>query len=372
MVFQFAVMIFFIIFTMVIYKQLEYIRTKPLGFDRDSIVYFPGYGRYWEEFESLRHELLADPHIINVTKGFPPAFMSSGIADFSWEGKDPDQRVNLFHLGIKPDYIETLGMEMVKGRSFSYQYPTDRHNFIINETAARVMGLSDPIGRRMAYKGTMANMYRLHNEEGLIIGVVKDFHTGPLQTEIKPVVLHYSTVGFFVLAKVNPSSIPKALAFLEEKWEEFVPGRPFQYRFLDETLASFYTDEKKLGTIIRFSTLVAIMISCLGLFGIAAIMTEQRTREIGIRKILGATTVMIAVKTSRDFVKWVALAGVIAIPLALYTSNLWLHNFAFRDRPGIDLYILALLEALGLALFTVIFQTVKASRANPADSLRYE
>lgn len=369
---QFSFTIILIIGTTVIYSQLDFMRNKPLGFDKDHIVSFPGYGRYWDNYESARNELLQNPSILNMTKAFPPSATGMGITDFYWEGKSPDEEIVLYPVSVGFDYVETFRMEIIEGRSFSRDFPTDRLNCIINETAARVMALQSPVGKRFSYTGNQGYIYGFDNQEGVIIGVVKDYHSGSLHNRIPPIVLKYSDRGFFVNVKINSSDVSETLRFLETKWKEFVPGRPFKYNFLDETIENYYQNEQKIATSFRYFTILAIFIASLGLFGLASYMAEQRTKEIGIRKVLGATVSGIVLLLSKEFTKWVMLANIFGWPIAYFAMKVWLQNFAYRIEVGWWIFILSGILALVIAMATVSYQAFRAAVANPVDSLRYE
>ncbi len=371
-VFQFTFTVILLICVLVISKQLNYIDSKPLGYDKENIVYFPGYGKYWNNFDSIRSEMIQHPDIVNMTKGFPPRGPGNGMTDFSWEGKDPETKIVVHPSGIKFDYIETFNMEIVEGRSFSREYATDTLNCIINETAVRVMGLQDPVGKRIWYSGDQGYLYRFTNEVGKIIGVVKDFHIGSLHQNIPPMILKYSYQGFYVIARIKSENISGTLAYLETKWKEYVPGRPFKYSFLDEDIEGLYKSERKVMTIFRYFTFLAIFISCLGLFGLSLFMAEQRTKEIGIRKTLGASVPGIMLLLTGEFAKWVILSNVIAWPAAYFIMSKWLQDFAYRINIGLNTFILAGLLALLIALATISYQAAKAARANPVSSLKYE
>jgi len=371
-VLQFTITIILIISTTVIFTQISFMRNKDLGFDKDCIVSFAGYGRYGGAFDEARSELLKNPDILNACKAFPPTGGARGITDFTWEGKDPQDEIALHPIPVGYDYIETFTMKMVEGRSFSREFSSDTLNCIINETAVRVMGIDNPVGKRISYAGNMGRIYGFNNNEGIITGVVKDFQTGSLHNEIVPTVLKFSPMGFFVIVKMNPEKVSEAIAFLEDKWKEFVPGRPFRYTFLDESIEDFYTGEKRIATIFRYFTILAVLIASLGLFGLASFMAEQRTKEIGIRKVLGASIAKITILFSTEFIKWILIANIIAWPTAYFIMRNWLQNFAYCIDLGFGIFLFSAVLALLIAVGTVIFQTMKAASANPIDSLRYE
>jgi putative ABC transport system permease protein len=250
---------------------------------------------------------------------------------------------------------------MAQGRFYSRDFPSDKDNFVVNETAVKVMGLTNPIGKRFSHQG----------REGIIIGVVKDYHGGSLHEPIFPkVILHRD--GFFVCVKFVPGQTSRMVAFLEDKWEKFVPGQPFRYGFVDESIAGLYMTERRIGKIFSNFTVLAVLIACLGLFGMASFTAERRTKEIGIRKVMGARVGSIVLLLTKDFTRWVLMANVIAWPLAYFAARKWLGGFAYRTRLGWEVFALALILALSIALATVSYQAIRAATADPVDSLRYE
>jgi len=368
---QFAFTIILLIGTTAIYNQLSFMENKDLGFDKENIITFSTSGKYRDNYESARVELLQNPNILNVTKAFPPG-AGRRIAAFNWEGKDPSEEIALCPVPASFDFIETYNMEMVEGRSFSREFLTDSLNCIINETAARVMGLESPVGTRISFTGNRAVDYWFNTREGIIIGVVKDYHNGSLHNEIPPLVIKFSPRAFVINVKINSENIAGTVSFLEKKWKEFVPGRPFTYNFFSDSIEGNYRSEERIGTIFRYFTFLAIFIACLGLFGLASFMAEQKTKEIGIRKVLGSSVSGIMLILSNEFTKWVLIANVIAWPAGYFVMNRWLQNFAYRIDLGIGIFLFSAVLALIIALLTTGYQTIKAASANPIDSLRYE
>ncbi|MFC1725003.1 ABC transporter permease [candidate division KSB1 bacterium] len=371
-VFQFSIATLLIAGTLIIYSQISFINNKPLGYDKDNIVFFAGYGKFGDNYETARNELLQNPFVLNVTKSFPPSRSSRAISDFEWEGKDPNAKVMLVPSGVSYNFIETFNMEMVEGRSFSREFADDPKNCIVNETAVKVMGLTDPVGKRIKYSGQQGYIYGFDNEEGKIIGVVKDFHNNSLHNKIQPTVLKYTNRGFFVCVKIDPNNVSEALSFLESKWKEFVPGRPYRFNFLSESIDDYYGTERKLMTIFGYFTFLSIFIASLGLLGLSAYMAEKRTKEIGIRKILGASGFSVIKLLSKEFIVLIITANVIAWPIAYYFGNIWLKNYAYRINQDIGLFILAGLFGMLIVLLSIIYQSIKAANADPVDSLRYE
>jgi ABC-type antimicrobial peptide transport system permease subunit len=360
-VIQFSFTATLLIGTIVIYSQLHFIQNKDLGYDTENIITFAGYGEYGENYEAVRSELLQDPDVLNVCRAFPPRGGLGMTTEVDWEGKDPSTDIRFFTDMGDYDFLDTFGMTMVQGRFYSREFPSDKDNYVVNETAVKAMGMKDPIGRRFSHQG----------REGTIIGVVRDYHGGSLHEPILPKVIALRG-GFFVCVKFRPGQVSRMVTFLEQKWEEFVPGQPFRYDFVDESIAGRYMSERRIGKIFRSFTVLAVLIACLGLFGMASFTAERRTKEIGIRKVLGARVWSIVLLLSKDFTKWVLMANVIAWPLAYFITREWLGNFAYRTRLGWELFALALVLALGIALATVSYQAIRAATSDPVDSLRYE
>jgi ABC-type antimicrobial peptide transport system permease subunit len=370
-VIQFSISVFLIISTFVIFKQLHFIRNRNLGYDKDHILSIPLRGNAVQQFEAFKSELLRDSRILHVTATSEvPILIYKVHMGYDWEGKDPNKESRMTEVLVEHDFIKTLNMTVVLGRDFSKDYATDiSEAYIINEAAMKAMDIESPVGKRFAAP-TQDGM-----REGRIIGVVKDFHFRPLHDEIDPLVMFIGAKQFnFLCIRVKPdiSDLPGTLGYIENVWNKFTPNFPFIYNFFDSAFDRLYKSEQKTASVFGYFTFLAIFISCLGLFGLAAQMTEMRTKEIGIRKILGASVSGITVLLSKDFLKWVVVANVIAWPTAYFFMNKWLQNFAYKTTIGIDIFILSGTLALVIALITVSFQSIKAAVADPVDSLRYE
>jgi hypothetical protein len=272
----------------------------------------------------------------------------------------------MYVASVDTNFLDFFGMEMAAGRFFSPDFPSDRAEaFVVNEAAARAMKMPDAVGKRFGIAGGQ-NM-------GRIIGVVKDFHYRPLHEAIEPFIFIWRPEEFWQMSvKIAPGRIPTALGHLESTWESFVPGFPPNYRFVDETLVGRYRNERRIGTLFRYFTGLAVFIACLGLFGLASFMAEQRTKEIGIRKILGASVSGITTRLTREFARWVLLANLVAWPIAYWAARSWLQGFAYRTQIKLWLFPLAGILTLSVALLTVGFQAIRAARSHPIDALRYE
>jgi putative ABC transport system permease protein len=252
----------------------------------------------------------------------------------------------------------------VQGRNFSEKFPSDSANYIFNETAIRAMGMTDPIGK----------IFSLSEEEkGTIIGIVKDFHFLPLNYAIEPLLLMLEPDYYGrILIRIHNENMQKSIAHIEKVWNKISPAYPFEYHFLDETFNVMYSDAIGAGKIFKYFVIVAILISCLGLLGLASFTAEQKTKEIGVRKVLGASISGIILLLTNEFVKWVAISNLIAWPIAYFAMKMWLQNFAYRINIGIGIFLLSAVLALVIAVLTVSYQSIKAAVANPVESLRYE
>lgn len=362
---QFTATIVLIIGTIVMYKQLNYIRKKDIGLDRDHVVVLSMNRELRDAYRSFKNEIKQNPNVINVTaaRRYP-----TGIGHFNpvyWEGKGPEEYVTMTDASVDYDYFETLGMQIIQGRSFSEEYATDQENYILNEEALRITGLEEPIGK----------MFSCWEDEGKIIGIVKNFHATSLHTEIGPVIFTLSQrhgSHSYIFVKIRPGDIPGTLAFLEKKTAEFAPNNLFEYRFLDDVFNSQYSSDQRRGKIYKHFTFLAIFISCLGLFGMASFTAEQRTKEIGIRKVLGASIANIMMIISKNFLMLLLVSNLIAWPIAYFLMEKLLNNYAYRTEVAAWIFIASGLVAIFIALLTVGVKIVKAAYANPVDSLRYE
>jgi len=370
-VFQFAISLFLIISTLVISGQLHLIRTKKLGFDREHVVVIDlTDNEILQRRDVIKNELLQNPGIKGVTFIQTLPININWDSDFDYEGRRNNEYPFFYYSQVDYDYVDFFDMEITAGRNFSRETTTDAVGggaTILNETAVRHLGWEDPIGKKIGFPGN-ENM-------GTVVGVVKDFNCHSLHLPAEPVVLILNTHGgniYFLSIKVRPENITQTLAAIEKVWKTHSDGYPFEYYFLDKAYDNLYKSEIKLNIFFRLFTLIAIFISCLGLFGLASFTAERRIKEIGIRKVLGASVPGIMIILSRGFTKWVLLANIIAWPAAYYFMNKWLQNFAYRIRISFFTFVLAGALALLIALLTVSFQTIKAATANPVESLRYE
>lgn len=363
---QFVLSAALIIGTGIVSKQMTFIKNRNLGWNKDQVVAIPIRPYSQPSLETLKSELANSPGILSVAVATQkPSFTSWSSSGFDWEGKDPSLKVDVTYLGVDDGYVDTMGMEIVQGRNFSKEIPTDKtESFLINEELARLMGHENPIGKSFSF----------WEQKGKIIGVIKDFHFQPLRRKIEPLIIQWAELAWtnFLFLRVAPDGIAGTLGSVRKTWEKILPDIPFSYQFLDEDFASMYRSEERTGSLLKIFTALAILVACLGLFGLASYAAEQRTKEIGIRKVLGASAKGIVVLMCREFLMLIGLANLIAWPLAYFAVKDWLHNFAYRTQIPAIFFIAALAASLAVGLMTVIYKAVRAASANPVDALKHE
>lgn len=369
-VFQFSISIFLIIGTIVIYNQLNYIQTKNLGYNRNQVLIINNTFELGSHAKTFKQQIKQLPGVINATlTGFLPTSQSRSTSIF-FKDASADQKKSIFpqSWNVDEDYIPTLDMKMTLGRNFSSQMPTDSTGLVINETAAKFLGFKDPINQ-VLYRNMDGNVS--HSKPYHIIGVIKDFHFSSLRENINPVVLLLNEDTGDLSVRVSASNLPALIAQIKNKWEALTQSH-FEYSFMDQDFDATYRSEQRTGTIFMIFTALAIIIACLGLFGLAAYAAEQRTKEIGIRKVLGASVSVIAGTLSKDFIKLVLISIAVSTPIAWYFMNKWLQDFAYRISIQWWVLVLAGFAAILIAIVTVSFQSIKAALANPVKSLRSE
>jgi putative ABC transport system permease protein len=341
-----------------------------MGYDREHIVTLPILDtRLDANIETLRTELERNPKILHASSSSSLLNNVRTRLDADIPGRTADQTLSFYTIDTDHDFINLYDMEIVMGRNFSVDFPSDRTGaFLINETGKKALGWENPIGKEMKLIG---------NRRGRIVGVVGDFHIqsmrqpiGLLALYLKPPTQNWNRR--YLTIKIRPENIPGTLKDIQNTMNRFAPGYPFEYSFFDDVFDQTFKADQKMGSLFQTFALIAILIACLGLFGLSSFSTEQRTKEIGIRKVLGASIPGIVVLLGRDFLKWVLLANIIAWPVGYFVMNKWLENFAYRTRLSVEIFFLSSLLALVIAVFTVGFQTLKSAAANPIDSLRYE
>ena len=365
--FQFTISIIFIIGTILVFRQVNFIRNRDLGFENDYVIKMHLNKTLRKHFQAFRTELLQNPKIYDVTAGLispggDPGFPMSYVP----EGAKEDEKITLYWCYVDHNFFDFFGVEIVEGRNFSAEITSDIGSaLILNETAVKQLEWDFPIGKRIRDERW--------GIDGRVIGVVKDFHNVSLHEGIKPSFYILDPQSLFSLyVRIRPDNIQQTISSLEKKAREFSPHLPFWHSFLDEDIANLYRQEKKISRVFGFSSFLTIFIACLGLFGLASLSVERRTKEIGVRKVLGASIPNILFLLSKGFTKLVIVANLIAWPVAYFAMSRWLQNFAYRINIGWLTFIFAGILAVFISLVTVSFQTIKAAHSNPVDTLRYE
>ncbi len=362
---QFSLSILLVIGTVVVYKQLTYMKNKRLGWDKEHLVYIPLRDDVRKVYDTLKTELVKDPLVLNVTASSQlPSNMGSNSSNFNWEGKDPNFTTLIGDNSVDFDFIETLKIEMKEGRSFSKEYSSDASSgFIINEEVAKLMGRESVVGESCMFFG----------REGTIIGVTKNWHYQPVRREIEPLALFIEPEwNRVMLIRIPTGDVSESIKSIENVWKRVIPTYPFEYYFLDENFDQMYRAEESIGTLLKYFAVLAVFVACLGLFGLASFTSEQRTKEIGIRKVLGAKVSNITMLLCREFFLLVLVSNVIAWPVAYFLMKTWLQKYAYRTSLSVFIFMAAIGIALLVAFLSVSFQAIRAATANPVDSLRYE
>jgi putative ABC transport system permease protein len=366
-VLQFTVSITLITATMVVYQQLDFMKSKDLGFSSEQVVVIPLQNSPLQrDPEAFKNSIKSHPAVLGVTcANGTPGSGSSAASNYVLETPQGDKEIYLQTIYTDQDFIETFGLKILDGRNFQKTFSTDMgETYILNATAAQQMGWDSPVGKRIA---------RGDEVPGQVIGVVEDFHYYSMRSRIRPIALNIKPSRFSYLAvRIRPEGVSRTLAFFEDIWSRFAPEYPFEHFFTDEQFSRYYRFEQKVGEMFSLFSFLAIVISCLGVFGLISYMAEQSTKEIGVRKTLGASTAGIVFLLSKRFIRWILAANLIAWPLAWYMMHVWLQGFAYRVSLNPLLFPLAGLIALAVALATVSYQSLKAALADPVDSLRYE
>ena len=365
---QFAMSIILIISTVVVFRQMNYMENKDIGFVRENLFYVWMQGDMSQRFESVRNQILVSPGIESATASSQlPIEIGNSTSGLSWEGKDQEERILFTNLNVDYEFIETMKMEMVEGRSFDRGIVTDSVNYIVNEKAASKFGFKN---------GTANQDLTMWERKGKIVGVVKDFNFGSLHSPVEPLVVRIPRVNQYsfscLLVRARENQTEQALKSVENVWKEHAAGYPFRYSFLNQDWENFYKTEGQRGKIFNALSILSIFISCLGLFGLSAFSAERRTKELGIRKVLGASRPGLVGLLGKEFAILVLIAAVIGCPLGWYVMNAWLTNYAFHIEVGWISLVMAASACMSVSLITVAYHSLKVSAANPAHSLRYE
>ena len=364
-VFQFVLSIVLIIGMIIISKQVSYVENINLGYDKENLIYVPIEGELMEKYNLFKEELLNKPGIQLVTRiSQTPTQIANGTYGVDWDGKDQNTKPMFTNAAAGFDFARTLQLTLVNGRDFSKDYGTDTAGYIVNESALKKIGYKDPVGKRLTFWG----------KKGTIIGVVKDFHFNSLREPISPLIIRLGEKDKWgsVLVRTNPGRTKEALTSLESVYRAVNPKFPFTYQFSDLEYQKLYKSEETVQQLSTYFACLGIFISCLGLLGLAMFTAEQKTKEIGIRKVLGASMPSIVTLLSKEFLSFVMLAFLIASPLAWWAMHKWLQDYAYRVDIGWWVFAVAGILALLIALFTISFQAIRAAVANPAVSLKNE
>lgn len=364
---QYTLSIVLIIVTVVISQQLTYMNNKPLGYEKDHLVIVNTPGETYSERYKERLRQLERV----ISAGGSDRSFTSGWQTRTIQDDDGEYVSNIRLIRVDPDYLETMDIPLLQGRNFEYGRPADvREGVIVNETFVKLLGWENPVSRQVKGLKTQDDM-----EFPTVIGVVKDFHIDKLHREIQPLVLHMNPDqhGIYKLfIRIQPGNVSETVDLLRDNWQATVPDVPFTYDFLDENLRKQYRSEQRWQRIVGYAAIFAIMISCLGLLGLASLAVSRRTKELGIRKVLGASSASLVGLLSKDFVILLVLANIVAWPVAYLAAQQWLQNFVYRIELGAWIFLLAGVLAILIALTTISIQAIRASLANPVDSLRYE
>jgi putative ABC transport system permease protein len=365
-VFQFAIAIFLIAGTLVVFEQLKFFQNKRLGFEKEQVLVVRNPGALGDRVSSFKQALRQNSHVTHVSGS--NTLPSRSFSNMIFVSRDVANKFNLNLCVCDFDFLETLKLEMAEGRFFSRKFSTDTQAVILNEKAVNVLGWEDLIDK---------NIWSPDVGKLSVIGVIKDYHYESLHQEIRPLALLLTAGSFpneqnYISVRLNTENVFGTVRYIGDTWKTFAPGDPFEYSFLDQDYDNLYVNEKQIRSLFSVFSFLAIFISCLGLFGLASFMADLKTKEIGVRKVLGATVPNIVLHLTKGFTKGIVLANIIAWPLAYFAMNKWLQQFAYRIGIGFWIFVLSGILALGIAFLTVSYHTIKAATSNPVDSLRYE
>ena len=362
-VFQFTISIVLIVAVIIVYQQMKLVQTKNLGYNKDNIIRFSSEGKLHNDQEAFLVEARKIPGVIaaSAMSGDLLGSASHSGGGIHWDGKDPNLGIEYYGVTGDYGYMGLLGLKMAAGRSFSKEF-ADSSSVIFNESAIAAMGIKNPIGKTVSLWGTKKQ----------IIGIAKDFHFESLYKKVGPAFLEYSPQNETILIKIKAGAERETIAKLENFYKRFNQGLPLDYKFLDEDYQAMYSSEEKVAALSKYFATIAIIISCLGLFGLTAFTAQKRQKEIGIRKVVGASVNNITIMLSKDFLKLVLVAVLVAFPLAWWAMEDWLKNFAYRVNISAAVFLIAAASIIFITLLTVSFQAIKAAIANPIKSLRTE
>jgi putative ABC transport system permease protein len=362
---QFIVSIVLLAGTLVVYNQLQFIRKRNMGFDKENLMYMYFTGDMWKNKQALESELQRNPATANFTfSNDLPTNLFSGTINIDWPGKDPKSQVVVPSMDMAENFVDVFQMKLLSGRGFSKEFKGDSTSFVVNEKAVQMMG--------MKVDNAVGKPLKFQDVQGTIVGVVKDFNFKPVQQPIGPLVIRRNTYGGIVMIRTKPGNTEAAISALGKIARQLNPAYPFAYSFVDQELANMYKGEQQMGKLFNIFAVLAIFISCMGLYGLSAFTTEQRTKEIGVRKVLGASVFNIVYLLSTGITRLIFIAMVIAVPVSWFAINSWLKGFAYHVDLGWLVFVIACLSALAIAWLTVSYESVKAAVSNPVKSLRAE
>ncbi|MEE8437545.1 MAG: ABC transporter permease [Candidatus Neomarinimicrobiota bacterium] len=366
---QFTLSISLTIGTVIIYQQLKFMQSKDLGFNEKRVVSIGLPGDKEKNYKVLKQELLHIPEVLNISASSNrPTMIGSNSSGADWDGKDPDLGPIVSYSTVDFDYVETMEIQMIAGRPFALDFPSDAAHdsvgaFMINEEFARIINKEIIINENLRFLGI----------EGPIIGVMRNFHFKSVRNEIEPLaVIIYPEMFRIMLVRLGPGDVSESLDAVQKVWNRVLPEYPFEYRFLEEDVTRMYQAETNMSHLVKYFTLLAIIIACLGIFGLSSFSAEQRVKEIGIRKVFGASETNLVLLLTGQFTKWVLISCFIAFPIAYYVLQQYLQNYAYRINLNVGTFLMAGILAMLVAIITVSFQSIKAALANPVDSLKYE
>lgn len=367
---QFTLSVLIAVASIFMFIQLKYMQNKDLGFDKENLLCIPMNNFTRGQYYNLKRELLAETLIQGVTaSNRNPVMVGSNSGGADWDGRDPEKRVLIGTYAVDYDYLETMKMSLVSGRSFSRDFQGDlardtTGNFLINEEVAKIMDVGDPVGKNFRFMGI----------SGTIVGVLKDFHFKGADQTIEPIAIALADTSYLssILIRLTPGRVPESLKIVERAWQELLPDYPLEYSFIDQDYDNLFRSEARLMRLLGSFTILTLIIACLGLYGLSSYSTERRTNEVGIRKVMGAGTGSVIITMAREFLILVIIAIIIALPAGYYVVGRLLKQFAYRVDLDPAVFILIALGALTIALFTVSFQAFRASNINPAEALKVE
>jgi putative ABC transport system permease protein len=365
-IFQFTISISLIISTIVIYKQLKLVQQKNLGFDKENVLIIDNIRTLGDNKMAFKKRLksLAGVKNASIANYVPPHVYSNSVY---FPNGLQEEGILFYQIYTDQDYLPTLGLKMYSGRFFSEDFPSDSSAVIINKKGMDALGWTNHEGNRLAEPNRDGSL-EFHE----VIGILEDFNFSSLHNEIEPLIIFLADWGNMMTVRLETGALQERISDIQGIWNEFAPAEPFDYTFLDQNFESLFRAEQRLGKIFIIFTFLAIFIACLGLFGLATFIAEQRSKEIGIRKAMGASVPSVVILLTREFTKLVLIAVVIAIPAVLFLMNWWLENFAYKTEIGILSFLIGGLGALLISWITVSYQSIRAAIANPTVALRYE